>query len=98
MNAGASVAGNGDVITIEESHIGNLSETRPDVDPRLVRWGYNPGQRNIPNNPRETGVRESFIPVGKFFAHTTFQTPRENCTTDEYKEKEIKHSIIISEI
>lgn len=76
------------IIDIEESVFGHLTEERPHDDPRVVRWGYNPGLRFVALNPRETGLREPFVPIGKFLAHTTFQTPRENCTLDEYKVKE----------
>ena len=75
-------------IDIDESFFGQLQQANPDNDPRVVRWGYNPGVRGLTLNPRETGIREPYIPVGKFLAHTTFQTPEENCTLDEYKEKE----------
>lgn len=75
-------------IDIDGAFAGQMQQAKPDSDPRVVRWGYNPGLRGLTLNPRETGIREAFVPVGKFFAHTTFQTPRENCTLDEYKEKE----------
>lgn len=75
-------------IIVEQNFIGQLVEEKPKDDPMVVRWGYNPGQRNIPNNPLRTGLNSTFIPWGKFFAHSKFKTPFENCTIDEYKPKE----------
>lgn len=77
-----------DAIDIDASFFSQLEQSNPTEDPRMVRWGYNPGVRSTTLPPRETGLKDLFIPIGKFIAHTSFKTPQENCTLDEYKPKE----------
>lgn len=76
-------------VIVTKKHVGALAAEQLAYDPRIVRWGYNPALRSIRVDSRKTGILEQFIPAGEFFAHTTFRTPMENCTIDEYKEKEI---------
>lgn len=84
-------------IEIDPSFFAQLEKSTPDEDPRMVRWGYNPGLRSTMLPPRETGLKISFIPIGQFIAHTTFSTPQENCTLDEYKAKEFLVEVTAAE-
>lgn len=79
-----------EAIIVEDLTVGSLSEQKPESDPRVTRWIYNPGQKGISIEPRRTGIKgSSFIPVGKFIALAPFMTRVENFTIDEYKEKEL---------
>lgn len=85
-------------IEIDSSFFAELDQTEPTMDPRMIRWGYNPNLRSIMIPPLETGLRDPFIPIGKFIPHQTFKTPRENCTLDEYKEKEFFVDVLAAEV
>lgn len=63
------------------SSIGDKSLAIASTDPRMVRWGINPGSRDCNPPIRDTGI--SPLPVGHPFPITTFKKQIENCTTDE---------------
>lgn len=77
------------VLQIEDDYLmGNLAVEKTGQDPRLIRFGYNPAIRGISIDPRRSGVRAEYIPVGVFFPINTFQTVKEIFTMDEYKDRE----------
>ena len=83
-----------EAIIVEDLTVGSLSEQKPESDPRVTRWIYNPGQKGISIDPRRTGIKgSSFIAVGKFIALAAFMTTIENFTIDEYKEKELPFEV-----
>jgi hypothetical protein len=88
----------GRVVDMAETYVGQLRSVDPENDPRLVRWGYNPGQRKIWIPGRKVGSRDRFVPLGEFIPMTTFETPQENCTLDEYKEKEINVDVTAQDV
>src|SRR4051812_31192666 len=88
----------GKEIILDTAYVGKLREVDPANDPRMVRWGLNPAQRNIWIPGREVGGRDRFVPIAEFFPMTTFQTWRENCTLDEYKEKEFLVDVTAAEV
>lgn len=63
------------------SFIGDKSMSISKEDPRMIRWGINPGSFDCNPPMLDTGV--SPIPVGAPFPITTFRKQIENCTTDE---------------
>lgn len=75
-------------VAAEEREVRGLDEQEYARDPRLVRWGYNPGLRGVTLPTTQTGFQQAQVPVGELIPHRTFQTPRENCTIDEYKPRE----------
>lgn len=94
----AAPAAAADTIEIDSSFFAQLNQTEPTEDPRLIRWGYNPGVRSTQISPLQTGLKELFIPIGKFIPHQTFPKPLENCTLDEYKPKEYNVDVLAAEV
>jgi len=77
------------VVEAPTIEVQNLGYNREETDPRVVRWGYNPGLRGVHLPTTQTGLKESLIPVGRFIPHASFETPKEYFTLDENKPKEV---------
>ena len=90
----AAVSSESPFVSVTNEEVQNLGYNHEETDPRVVRWGFNPGLRGVHIDPRRTGLSDSLIPVGKLFPHRSFQTPQEFCTIDEYKEKE--HIVVVT--
>lgn len=82
---------------IDEIEVKNYEANNYDRDPRLPRWGYNPGLEGCHIATPRTGLRLSEIPVGEFFVFKTFPTTTENFTLDIYKPKDVQGQILAYE-
>jgi hypothetical protein len=76
------------VMNVQRRLIVDKELAKFDVDPRLIRWGYNPGLRGLHKPTHRTGQQQSEIPVGEFFPLALFSSPREYFTIDENKDRE----------
>jgi hypothetical protein len=85
------------VLEVTEATVNNFDEQESGKNPRTARWGFNPALRGVHIPPTRTGLPESNIPAGVFIPHRTFQTPQENCTIDEYKEREFLATVTAQE-
>jgi hypothetical protein len=81
------------LIEVDEFEIRNFEAEQYDRDPRLPRWGYNPGLKGCHIPSTRTGLKVDEIPVGKFIPFRSFPSKRENFTLDIYAAREVEFTV-----